>query len=104
MTKKMNHIIFLVLMLWCAALFTSCYTPAGRSTGEVIDDAAITTEIKATLLADTVLSGIAVSVTTFEGQVTLTGAVNTAEQKHKASTIAQSVKGVKKIDNLLKIK
>jgi osmotically-inducible protein OsmY len=104
MTTKLRQILIFSLLVCGAPFFSSCYTPAGRSAGEVIDDAAITTEIKATLLADKVLSGIAISVTTFEGQVTLTGAAHTAEQKQKASHIAQSVKGVKKVDNHLKIK
>jgi osmotically-inducible protein OsmY len=36
--------------------------------------------------------------------VTLTGAVKSAEQKEKATAIAQSVSGVNSVNNLLKIK
>ena len=104
MAGKFNRIVFLILMVCCAGLFTACYTPAGRSPGAVVDDATITTEIKASLLAEKVLNGIAISVSTFEGDVTLTGAVDTTSQKQRASEIAHSVKGVKKVDNLLKIK
>ena len=68
------------------------------------DDSAITTKIKAKLFADDSLSGFAISVDTFKGEVTLTGAVKTSEQKELASTIALSVNGIKKVNNLLKLK
>ena len=53
----------------------SCKTPAGRTAGEVIDDATITTKVKAKLLDEDALQGIAISVETFEGEVTLSGRV-----------------------------
>jgi hyperosmotically inducible protein len=104
MSKMLNHIIVLILMVCCTVFFSACYTPAGRSPGDVVDDATITTQIKTSLIAEKVLSGIAISVTTFEGEVTLTGAVNNSQQKTRASDIAYSIRGVKKVENLLKIK
>lgn len=86
------------------SLFVSCTTPAGRSTGQVVDDAAITTQVKADLLADKEVSGIAVSVETFKGEVVLTGAVDSWAQSHKAAQIARRVHGVTSVKNLLKIK
>jgi osmotically-inducible protein OsmY len=86
------------------ALTVSCTTPAGRSTGQVVDDAAITTQVKADLLADKDVSGLAVSVETFKGEVVLTGAVDTKAQSHKATQIASKVHGVSNVKNLLKIK
>ncbi len=77
---------------------------AQRSVGRVIDDAAITTEIKAKLLGEEFLKGLAISVSTFEGNVTLTGAVKNQDQKNRATELARKVKGVKKVNNLLEIK
>lgn len=91
----------------CAALLlctVSCTTPAGRTSGQVVDDASITTQVKAELLADQDVSGFAVSVKTFEGEVVLTGAVDTAAQRNKAEQIARKVHGVTRVKNLLKIK
>lgn len=99
--KKIIVLTFCVLIL---AVFCSCQTPAGRTTGEVIDDASITTQVKAKLLNDEVLTGIAISVSTFEGEVTLTGAVKTSKIKQHATRVARSVAGVSKVRNLLKIK
>jgi hyperosmotically inducible protein len=91
-------------MVCCTAFFSACYTPAGRSAGDVVDDAGITTQIKTSLLTDKLLSGIAISVTTFKGEVILTGAVNSLEQRKRATDIAYSIKGVRKVENLLNIK
>ena len=70
----------------------------------MVDDATITTKVKAKLFDESILRGFAISVDTFEGNVTLTGAVDTEEQKEKAGEIAASVYGVKKVNNLIKIK
>jgi hyperosmotically inducible periplasmic protein len=94
----------IVILLAILVLVSACQTPAGRSTGQVVDDATITSEVKAKLLADSVTKGIAVSVETFEGQVTLTGAVDTENQRERAVQIAKSVKGVKKVNNLINLK
>ena len=94
--------ILCVLIIVISAI--SCRTPAGRSAGQVIDDATITTKVKAKLFDDGFLKGLAISVQTFEGTVTLTGAVNTVEQKTRAESIASSIEGVASVNNNLKIK
>ncbi len=95
-------IVLLALLL--LVVLGSCRTPAGRSAGEVVDDSAITTKVKAKLFEDSVMKGMAISVDTFEGQVTLTGAVDSPQQKTRAEELARSVSGVRKVNNLLNIK
>jgi hyperosmotically inducible protein len=94
----------LLFLMGIVAVLCSCQTPAGRTAGEVVDDSTITTKVKAKLLADDLLQGIAISVATFEEEVTLTGAVDNDAQKYRASDIARGVNGVKKVNNLLKMK
>jgi len=97
----------LFLSIVCAVMLSltvSCTTPAGRTTGQVVDDASITAQVKAELLADKDVSGMAVSVKTFEGEVVLTGAVDTAAQRNKAEQIAAKAQGVKRVKNLIKLK
>ncbi len=86
------------------ATIFACATPAGRSAGQVLDDSTITTKVKTLILEDSFMKGLAISVTTFNGKVTLTGGVNTAEQKKKAEDLARSVSGVTGVNNNLEIK
>ena len=96
--------IFSLLSALLLSLLVACTTPAGRSTGQVVDDAAITTQVKTELLADKEISGLAVSVETFKGEVVLTGAVDSWAQSNRAAQIARRVHGVSTVKNLLKIK
>ena len=101
----MRHIVLLLIVaLMVGFTLSACQTPAGRSAGSVVDDATISTKIKAMLFDDRRLSGFAIAVETFEGEVTLTGAVNSQEDKESAGRLAASVRGVKAVNNLLKVK
>jgi hyperosmotically inducible protein len=64
----------------------------------------ITTVIKARIFNDPYLSGFAVSVDTFQGEVTLTGAVEGEFAKKRASELAETVNGVSKVNNLLVVR
>lgn len=99
-----RNVLVSVLMMLVLVAFVACQTPAGRSAGDVVDDGTITTKIKSKLLEDSVTKGIAISVETFEGAVTLTGAVDNETQRARAVQIAQETRGVKKVYNLIKIK
>jgi len=81
-----------------------CQTPAGRTAGQVMDDATITTKVKAKIFQDSVLKGFAVSVETFAGEVTLTGGVDNEAGKKRAESLAKGTAGVRKVNNLIKIK
>jgi hyperosmotically inducible periplasmic protein len=94
--------LFLAVVL--LVVLAACATPAGRSPGQVVDDGTITAQVKAKLLNDNITKGLAVSVETFEGQVTLTGAVDTEHQRTRAGEIASGVSGVKKVNNLINLK
>jgi len=72
--------------------------------GQAIDDAAITTSIKAKYLADDTLKGLDISVETQQGVVTLTGSVQSDSAKELATTIAQNVDGVTSVNNQLTVK
>ena len=50
------------------------------------------------------MKGLAISVTAFNGKVTLTGGVDKTAQKKKAGEIARGVEGVASVNNLLEIK
>ena len=75
-----------------------------ESTGQYIDDSAITTKVKSKLLADEGLKGFDVKVKTYKGVVQLSGSVNSPQQAKRAIEIAQGVDGVKKVKNNLTVK
>ncbi len=60
--------------------------------------------MKAKLFNDNIMRGASISVDTFEGNVTLTGAVDNETQIERATVIVKSVYGVRKVSNLLMIK
>ena len=70
----------------------------------IVDDVTITTKLKAKLLNDDLLGGFAISVSTFKGEMTLTGTVDTRQTGDKAGFLARNTLGVHKMHNLIKIK
>ena len=88
----------LVFMSGCAG------TPTRESTGEYVDDSAITTKVKAELVRDPIVKALQVDVTTFKGTVQLSGFVDTAEQKAQAEADAKTVNGVKDVKNNIVVK
>lgn len=75
-----------------------------RSTGEVFDDTAISSKVKAEMLADPDVKGLAVKVNVNKGNVQLSGFVDTPAQKERAGNIAKNVKGVQYVKNDLIVK
>lgn len=102
--KGLRKVFMVAVALTFFAGLLACQTPAGRTTGAVIDDGTITTKVKSKLFGDERVSGFAISVDTFKGEVTLSGGVDTPEQKQAATEIAQSVKGVKNVNNVIMLK
>lgn len=102
---KPLRIICLAVCLTVTSVFLGC---AGdryqQSTGEMVDSAAITAKVKAALLDDPEVSGLAVKVKTYRGEVQLSGFVDTEAQKKKAEEISVGVDGVRTIRNDLVVK
>ena len=76
---------------------------AADKTGEVLTDAAITSEVKTKFLAEPGVSGLAINVDTTNGVVTLTGMVKSQAEMNKAMMVARNSKGVKRVVNHLKV-
>ena len=65
-------------------------------------DTAITSEVKAKLLADDIVPSRKVKVETTDGVVQLSGTVDSQAQSERAESIAQAIDGVKSVKNDLK--
>jgi hyperosmotically inducible protein len=77
---------------------------AGTAVGEYFDDAAITAKIKGDFMNDSMLKVYEISVTTANGIVTLSGALDDQPSIDRAGEIARLVKGVKSVENNLVVK
>jgi hyperosmotically inducible periplasmic protein len=80
---------------------------AGRtadSTGEYMDDSAITAKVKWAILRDPDLKTLDISVATTGGVVSLTGAVDSQESIHRAGALARDNPAVKSVENHLTVK
>ena len=74
---------------------------AAAKAGVAIDDAAITTKVKAAVFAEPGLKSLDINVETRDGVVTLAGTVGSPELKHRATQVAQHVEGVRSVSDQL---
>jgi hyperosmotically inducible protein len=72
--------------------------------GDKIDDAVITTKVKAALLADENVKSLDIATVTRDGEVQLSGFVDNQTQIDQATTVARGVEGVKNVINDLSVK
>lgn len=76
-------------------------SPAERSYGDMVDDASITSAVKAKLLWNKNTDGLQTDVDTRWARVKLTGTADTAEAKALAGQLAKNTRGVRSVDNQL---
>jgi osmotically-inducible protein OsmY len=88
-----------------AALMAGCASsPTQSSTGEYIDDSAITAKVKTAIYNDPTLKVGQISVESYKGVVQLSGFVDSKQAVAKATQAASWVKGVKAVNNSLIVK
>ena len=93
------------LVLATAIGASGCNVFRGESTpGQYVDDVAITTEVKAKLLDSGKVDGLDVNVDSTNGNVKLSGWASSPAEAKTAGDLAKTVKGVKSVDNQLKVK
>ena len=74
-------------------------TSKKESAGDYIDDAVITTKVKAAVLEEASLKSAEINVETSKGTVQLSGFVRSRADINKAVEVAKGVKGVKSVKN-----
>lgn len=75
-----------------------------NNAGVVLDDAQITSKIKAAILVEPGLRSLQIGVDTVTGIVTLTGSVDVQANRDRTQALAGAVSGVKEVRNYLVIK
>jgi len=94
----------LVAALMLSTIVGCASTAKQESTGQYVDDSAITAGVKAAILNAPTLKVSEINVETFKGTVQLSGFVSSAENIGTASSVARSVNGVKSVKNDLRLK
>jgi hyperosmotically inducible protein len=97
----------LAAALSAAALVTlpGCAIVRGQETvGAYVDDATITTQVKARMVENKDVDAGAIKVETLNGTVMLSGFAKNATERSTAESIARNVNGVKTVKNEIAIR
>jgi hyperosmotically inducible protein len=79
-------------------------TDTTKSAGTVVDDAVITTRVKAALIGDPVTKARNIEVETARGVVQLSGFVDSSAEKSQATEVVRKVSGVRSVENKLDVR
>ena len=86
-------------------LSTGCSVTRDQQTvGSYVDDAGITTAVKAKMAEDKNVSAAAISVETLNGTVQLSGFAKSQAEKNQAEAIARSTKHVREVRNSIVVR
>ena len=91
------------MKLIVTTLFAIVVLTFSGCTSQEVNEAGISTKVKAQLAADTETSAIKISVDTTNNVVTLSGVVPTEKEKARAEQIARATEGVKQVVNNITI-
>jgi osmotically-inducible protein OsmY len=97
---------FFRIFIAASALFAlgCASTATHESTGQMIDDSAITTKVKKAIFDEPSLKVAQISVETYKSVVQLSGFVDSTAQIGTAASVARSVEGVVSVKNDLRLK
>ena len=99
---KMRVLISSILLATLLVV-SGCTSMTGQTAGQYVDDATITTEVKAKLTGEKAANFTRIDVGTTNQVVTLNGIVESADQRARAEQLARQVGGVKSVKNNLQI-
>lgn len=97
----MKHLLIATAVAISATVsLSACAVSSGQSTvGDYVDDATITTRVKARFAEDSRVSAMRINVETLKGEVQLSGFAENADEKARAAAVASRVPGVSRVRN-----
>lgn len=102
---KLHNLVTGLLLIGLMSAFLGCAaTQTSESTGQFVDNSAITTKVKAAIFNDETLKTLQISVETYKGEVLLSGFVDSAQSVRRAGEVARGVNGVVSVKNKLIVK
>jgi osmotically-inducible protein OsmY len=102
--KQLNRVSAFFVAAALAIMVGCASTATQESTGQYVDDAAITAKVKTALLSEPTLKSTEINVETFKGRVQLSGFVSSRANIDKAIEVAQAVGGVESVKNDMQLK
>ncbi len=103
--KQLNKVLSAAFLAVSLAAIAGCSSTAHQQgTGEYIDDAVITTKVKAAIFDDPMTKLLEIKVKTFKGEVQLSGFVSSQAAANRAVELARGVNGVTAVKNDMQIK
>ena len=102
--KTFTAFTTLALVALISVALAACTSTTGKTAGENVDDATITSEVKAKLAAEKMSTLTKIGVDTDRRTVYLTGTVDNAEMRSRAEQIARDVKHVSGVVNNLTVR
>ncbi|MFZ3128197.1 MAG: BON domain-containing protein [Rhodoferax sp.] len=103
----MKHTKLISVLLAACALTTivgCASTSQQESTGQYVDDSAITAKVKAAIFNEPTLKSAEINVETYKGRVQLSGFLSSQASIDKAVATAQAVGGVTSVKNDMRLK
>jgi osmotically-inducible protein OsmY len=105
MKQQLSKYLSAAMLAVALASVVGCAsTSQHQGTAEYIDDAVITTKVKAALFDDPMTKAYQINVETYKGVVQLSGFVSSNAEANRAIQLAQGVKGVTSIKNDMRLK
>jgi hyperosmotically inducible periplasmic protein len=102
---KLPQALAFAILTGAALVTTGCAVVREQETvGAYVDDASITTQVKAKLVEDKTVDAGAVKVETLNGTVSLSGFAKSSAEKAQAEYIARNTKGVREVINQMVVR
>lgn len=104
--NKMSRIVLSATVISLSGLaFTGCSVARHQqSVGSYVDDAGITTAVKAKYAEDKTVAATSISVETMKGVVQLSGFAKSQAEKDRAESLARDTKGVMGVKNSIVVR
>jgi osmotically-inducible protein OsmY len=102
--KTFQRALTLLSIVAVAGTLGCASTAKSESTGQYVDDTAITAKVKTAIFEQPTLKSAEINVETFKGVVQLSGFVRSQENVNTAMATARSVHGVSSVKNDMIVK
>ena len=100
---KSAGIILSCALLACLGALSGCQSTTGKTAGQTMNDASISTAVQTKLTSDRLSNFPRINVDTERGVVNLSGVVETEAQRERVERLTRQVDGVVRVNNNLQI-